>query len=417
MDVLQWAKEYDGEPFHALLCDPPYHLTSIVKRFGKTSLNDDTQTSEDARQRSTPYARGSVGFMGQEWDGGDIAFQPETWCALTHHLYAGGFGMAYGAARNYHRLAAAIEDAGLIIHPMIGWVYSSGFPKATKVKSRETDEWITEFADHPDKTFSGHKYGLQALKPALEPIVVFQKPYEEKPIDCILTTGAGTLNIDATRIPSEPYTINTWNDNAHPFGHGAGNEFTGREESARYPANLIVGDEQSAEMLNKQSGILKSGTRSNKYKIGTDGKKANHGIYGTLGAGQYDNVPASEGGASRFFYNVVQDQLDEGDPICYCKKASVKEREAGLDNFEKIEGRANPHPTVKPIDLSKYLAKLLLPPDLYAPRRLLVPFAGVHSEAIGALLAGWEEIAAIEIDPQYCELGKARIRYWKEKSK
>lgn len=33
--VEDWARDYDGPPFHALLCDPPYHLTSIVKRFGK----------------------------------------------------------------------------------------------------------------------------------------------------------------------------------------------------------------------------------------------------------------------------------------------------------------------------------------------------------------------------------------------
>jgi len=362
--------------------------------------------------------------------------------------------MAYGAARNYHRLAAAIENAGLIIHPMIGWVYSSGFPKATRIdtqiqpKSEQevvgsklglpgyslTDannqgsvlDWsksarkgkeeceILKPTDELAKAFVGHRYGLQALKPALEPIVVFQRPFEGKPIQNITETGAGAINIDAGRIPSEPYTINTWDDNAHPFGNGAGNEFTGRQENARWPANFIVGDEQSAEMLNKQSGSLKSGKRSSKYEIGDNGKKANHGIYGNLGAGQYDDVPSSEGGASRFFYN-VQDQLDEGDPICYCKKANSAEREAGLDDFEKVKGRANNHPTVKPIDLSRYLASLLLPPIMYAPRRLLVPFAGVHNEAIGALLAGWEDITAIEIDPKYCELGIARARYWKEK--
>ena len=25
-DLLRWAAEYEGEPFHALLCDPPYGL-------------------------------------------------------------------------------------------------------------------------------------------------------------------------------------------------------------------------------------------------------------------------------------------------------------------------------------------------------------------------------------------------------
>lgn len=33
-DILEWAATYDGPPFHALLCDPPYHLTEIAKRFG-----------------------------------------------------------------------------------------------------------------------------------------------------------------------------------------------------------------------------------------------------------------------------------------------------------------------------------------------------------------------------------------------
>jgi hypothetical protein len=34
------------------------------------------------------------------------------------------------------------------------------------------------------------------------------------------------------------------------------------------------------------------------------------------------------------------------------------------------------------------------------------------SEAIGAMLAGWEEIEAIESDSEYCEIGEARMKYW-----
>lgn len=68
--------------------------------------------------------------------------------------------------------------------------------------------------------------------------------------------------------------------------------------------------------------------------------------------------------------------------------------------------------TVKPIALTRWLATLLLPPPEYAPRRILVPFAGVMSEAIGAMLAGWEEIVAIELDESYCEIGRARLRFW-----
>jgi hypothetical protein len=62
--------------------------------------------------------------------------------------------------------------------------------------------------------------------------------------------------------------------------------------------------------------------------------------------------------------------------------------------------------------LTKWLASLLLPPAIYAPRRLLVPFAGTLSDGIGGLLAGWEHITAIEQDASYCEIGEARARFW-----
>lgn len=69
-DMLAWLAAYDGPPFDAVVTDPPYHLTSIVKRFGK-------EGSAVAKPGKTgAYARASSGFMGQQWDGGDIAFRP-----------------------------------------------------------------------------------------------------------------------------------------------------------------------------------------------------------------------------------------------------------------------------------------------------------------------------------------------------
>ena len=34
------------------------------------------------------------------------------------------------------------------------------------------------------------------------------------------------------------------------------------------------------------------------------------------------------------------------------------------------------------------------------------------SEAIGALLAGWEDIVAIEAEQEYCDIGQARVDWW-----
>ena len=70
--------------------------------------------------------------------------------------------------------------------------------------------------------------------------------------------------------------------------------------------------------------------------------------------------------------------------------------------------------TVKPIDLTRWLSTLLLPPAEYAPRRILIPFSGSGSECIGAMLAGWEEIIGIEMEQEYVEIAEARIKWHKE---
>ncbi len=70
----------------------------------------------------------------------------------------------------------------------------------------------------------------------------------------------------------------------------------------------------------------------------------------------------------------------------YCAKVSAEERSASK------------HPTLKPVDLTSYLARLLLPPSRAEPRRLLVPFCGAGSEIIGSFRAGWEEAVGIDDD-------------------
>jgi len=41
-----------------------------------------------------------------------------------------------------------------------------------------------------------------------------------------------------------------------------------------------------------------------------------------------------------------------------------------------------------------------------------VPFAGVGSEMVGALLAGWDEIVGVEMMPEYVKIGRARLEHW-----
>lgn len=108
----------------SVVCDPPYALVSIVKRFGKPG---------SAEAKGGVYQRSAAGFMGKRWDNGEAAFAAEFWAGVLRVLKPGGHILAFGGTRTYHRLAVAIEDAGFEIRDQIGWAYGSGFPKSHDV--------------------------------------------------------------------------------------------------------------------------------------------------------------------------------------------------------------------------------------------------------------------------------------------
>jgi site-specific DNA-methyltransferase (adenine-specific) len=157
----------------AIVTDPPYHLTQ-VSRGGSPRQNDP----------KTPFGRtrlGSKGFMGKTWDGGDVAFDPETWREAYRVLKPGGHMLAFSGSRTYHRLACAIEDAGFEIRDQLMWLYGSGFPKSRNI---------------------GEGRGT-ALKPAHEPIVMARKPLAEQTVEAnVVAFGTGALNIDGCRLDS-----------------------------------------------------------------------------------------------------------------------------------------------------------------------------------------------------------------------
>lgn len=126
-DCLEVMAAMPSDSVDAVCCDPPYHLTSIVDRFGKEGAAPAQHGTDGA------FARASRGFMGKEWDGGDIAFRVETWAHVLRILKPGGHLVAFSGTRTYHRMAVAIEDAGFEIRDQLAWVYGSGFPKSHNV--------------------------------------------------------------------------------------------------------------------------------------------------------------------------------------------------------------------------------------------------------------------------------------------
>ena len=121
----------------SVVTDPPYCLTSITKRFSKSTEENEHYANDTVKVN--PYARMSKGgFMGKEWDN-DIAFNTEVWTQCLRVLKPGGHLLSFGGTRTYHRMVCAIEDAGFEIRDEVLWIFGQGFPKSEDV-SRALDE-------------------------------------------------------------------------------------------------------------------------------------------------------------------------------------------------------------------------------------------------------------------------------------
>ena len=354
----------------AIVTDPPYHLQSIVDRFKNTSPDDDTYTSEKVRNRSDGFSRlAGTGFMGKEWDGGDIAFDPMTWSLCLGLLKPGGHLIAFSASRNYHRMAVAIEDAGFEIRDQIMWIYGSGFPKShnigkqvDKIQGNERevvgkgkpmsslgvlhdDSWESDSNYNETKGDTEWEGWGTALKPAHEPIVLARKPISEKSIaDNVLEWRTGAINIDGCRIESDDVSVDR---------------------------KKVVRKSRSDEGVwtNENSGMKAEGTEF-----------------------------ADADPRGRFPANVMHDGLDESwSKYFYCPKTSKSERHNSAIK--------NTHPTVKPVELMKYLCRLITPKG----GTVLDPFMGSGSTGMAAKDEGFDFIG-IEKEKEYYELAEARIK-------
>lgn len=132
IDVLKILPENSVD---SIVTDPPYHLVSIVKRFGgENSRNTPAMNTKEGGV----FARKAKGFMGKEWDGVDengmgIAMNVDMWAECLRVLKPGGHLLAFSGTRTYHRMASAIEDAGFEVRDQIAWCYGQGFPKSLNI--------------------------------------------------------------------------------------------------------------------------------------------------------------------------------------------------------------------------------------------------------------------------------------------
>ena len=377
-DCVEVLRARNGPLFDSVCCDPPYHLQSIVKRFG----GDNAAPAKSGKTGA--YARAAKGFMGKDWDGGDVAFNPETWRAIYDQMKPGAHLVAFSGTRTYHRMACAIEDAGFEIRDQLQWLYGSGFPKSHDVSkgidkaaghwrgragSPHENDSKRAFGQHYERNEKGDPIAAAAwagwgtaLKPSVEPICLARKPLSEKSIAAnVLKWGTGAINIDACRVDGLDAQEGR---SRHGGGLMKGHSFQMPDSSSsmpagRWPANII--HDGSDEVL---AGFPDTGAATVRQTNGRPGLRGNHIDTQTVG-GVNDNG----GSAARFFYSAKAGPLDR---------------------------LGSEHATVKPINLMRWLVRLITPPG----GLILDPFAGSGKTGIAAMVEGFH-CEMIDLKPEH----------------
>ena len=369
-----------------------------------------------------PY---ELGFMGKSWDASGIAFDKKTWELAFQLLKPGGYLLAFSASRNYHRMAVAVEDAGFEIRDQIMWIYGSGFPKSLNigmgVDKKQGNERVTvgertrnvkPFDDdngwNSNNTTGNHIYTKgntewegwgTALKPAHEPIVMARKPLEGTVVDNVLEHGVGGINIDGCRVGKEILEEQIAG-RSNKIGTFERKDMITPKREGRYPANVM---HDGSDVVNDIFPNSKGSSGNGNAKVGETSKGA---IPLRRGEAPLYN---DEGSASRYFY---------------CPKTAKSERNQGLIEFDdkqySHDGRKksienpyqrnksiskNSHPTVKPVELMKYLCRLVTPKG----GTVLDPFMGSGSTGMAAKDEGFDFIG-IEREKEYFEISEQRIK-------
>ena len=290
-----------------------------------------------------PY---ELNFMGKGWDNSGVSFQSDTWKKCYEALKPGGYLLAFGGSRTFHRIACAIEDAGFEIRDTIMWLYGSGFPKSMNIglaidKKNGVESKIVGIGKSGKKETHtnslnlvknpfGGEYEIKeaqnkwngwgtALKPSFEPIIIARKPFKGSLVDNVIKNGVGGINIDECRVGNEERQ----NPQAGFIRRGRTDEevFLGTDKNrpkgtltvnGRFPANTILTydetdfDEVCGGFPNTKS-TYNSETKHENIIHRDNADFLKYGYKTRIDSSSYND----SGSASRYFMNCKYTRKDE----------------------------------------------------------------------------------------------------------
>lgn len=389
--------------------------------------------SVDAIVTDPPYG---LRFMGKRWDY-DVPGVP-VFTEMLRVLVDGGRLLCFAGARTAHRMTCNIEDAGFAIEDVVMWLYGSGFPKhRSKLKpAYEPIVWARKGAvtdlnvdagriepgpddyDHPGDARAVNRHdGRKSWRfdRRQEP----PHPSGRWPANVALSHHENCRQVGTRKVRSGNHVgRNSAGREKMPGAYSGGLPDPGRDQGYADADGLETipawdcHPECAVRLLDEQSGDVPGMPLQRGGRKGTSPKGYGMGVApdpDTPGFGDF-------GGASRFFY---------------CSKASRAERDAGLQGLEAVQagghlgqqgdkrmGRSvteganvrtrprvlNPHPTVKPVDLMRWLVRLVARPG----QTVLDPFMGSGTTGVACTLEG-VGFVGIEREPDYLEIARLRI--------
>lgn len=382
---------------------------TILTGDNRVTLKTIADNSIDAIITDPPYG---IDFLGKSWDANTGAL--ETYQECLRVLKPGGHILAFSAARTYHHLAVTLEQAGFEIRDQIMWIYSSGFPKSQDVgRQIQKKLGVKEYEEVEQPLSAKHnsiyEHGARgdgktydkvvvtdptaqqwagwgtALKPAHEPIALARKPIKTSIRENVLKYGTGAYNIDATRVPATDLKEGTMGKappNLNAIGTPSTIETSDEpwipSEAGRFPSNVV------GEIADYQKYFYCPKVSRKERHIGHEAPESEP----LNSPDQVRNHPLWE-------------------PSIGTNAHRLKEKIRQVNGDTDVKG--NNHPTVKPIELMKYLIKLVTPPG----GTVLDPFNGSGSTGCAAVELG-HTYTGCELDPAYVEIAKKRIEAWYE---
>ena len=439
MDSVEGMKALDDNSIDSCVTDPPYGLEFMGKDWdtfrAKNEIKNCSGIMKDKNFKALPSFSPSQNVKCPDcgkwkWDypdrkcvcGGadkhakesfNFAFQQFTyqWATeLYRVMKPGAHILIFGGTRTYHRMACAVEDAGFECKNMIMWMYASGFPKSLNIEK--------EFVKRGNLEMSNRYKGFgTGLKPSFEPVLCAMKPLDTLPIllarkpiserniaSNVLKWGTGGINIDISRVENtgkstaRPRNIAIQGGNYKAGEYVTDGIMAGGHQQGRFPANLIL-DEEAGRMLDEQSDDCKTGGRHCKTDCGNS-------IFGKRNINKIMNTDGGTG-ASRFFYQAKASQAERWFYCTICKEAyPMKERDKHIHNAPEKAKYAHLefHPTQKPLELIKYLVRLVTPPNGI----VIDPFMGTGTTAVACKYQGFRFIGFDSHEP-YVQIANARL--------